>query len=85
MPHGPVVDGMQKLKKYLLKDRKDEIAENVIRRLMPYGIGRELTYRDRFEVKKLLKLAEEDGYKLQDMVVSICQSPTFTGTKTKEE
>jgi len=85
VPHGPAVDGMQKLKKYLLKERKAEIAENVIRRLMTYSIGRELTYRNRFEVKKLLKLAEEDGYKLQDMVVSICQSPTFTGTKTKEE
>jgi hypothetical protein len=83
VPHGPVVDGMQKLKKYLLKDRKDEIAENVIRRLMTYGIGRELTYRDRFEVKKLLTLAEEDGYKLQDMIISICQSPTFTGALTK--
>jgi hypothetical protein len=85
VPHGPAVDGMQKLKKYLLKERKAEIAENVIRRLMTYSIGRELTYRDRFEVKKLLKLAEEDGYKLQDIIVSICQSPTFTGTKTKEE
>ena len=83
VPHGPVVDGMQKLKKYLLKDRKDEIAENVIRRLMTYGIGRELTYRDRFEVKKLLTLAEEDGYKLQGMIISICQSPTFTGALTK--
>jgi len=85
VPHGPAVDGMMKLKKYLLKERKDEIAENVIRRLMTYSIGRELTYRDRFEVKKLLKLAEEDGYKLQDMIVSVCQSSIFTGTKSKEE
>ncbi len=83
MPRGPVVDGMQKLKEYLLKERKSEIAENLIRRLMAYSIGRELTYRDRFEVKKLLKLAEEDGYKLQGMIISICQSPTFTGTLTK--
>jgi len=73
------------LKKHLLNDRKDEIAENIIRRLMAYSIGRELTYRDRFEVKKLLKLAEEDGYKLQDMIISICQSPTFTGTMIREE
>ena len=83
MPHGPAVDGMMELKKYLLNDRKDEIAENIIRRLMAYSIGRELTYRDRFEVKKLLKLAEEDGYKLQDMIISICQSPTFTGVLTE--
>ena len=85
VPHGPAVDGMQELKKYLLKERNAEIAENVIRRLMTYSVGRELTYRDRFEVKKLLKLAEENGYKLQDMITSVCQSPTFTGTKTKEE
>ncbi|MCP4813933.1 MAG: DUF1588 domain-containing protein, partial [Planctomycetaceae bacterium] len=83
VPHGPAVDGMQELKKYLLKDRKGEIVENIIRRLMTYGIGRELTYRDRFEVKKLLTLAEEDGYKLQGMIISICQSPTFTGALAK--
>ena len=85
VPHGPAVDGMEELKKYLLKDRKDEIVENVIRRLMTYGIGRELTYRDRFEVQKLLTLAEEDEYKLQEMIVSICLSPTFSSIENKEE
>ncbi len=84
VPHGPVVNGMQELKKYLLKERKDEIAENVIRRLMTYGIGRELTYRDRFEVKKLLKQSQENGYKLQDLIISICHSPTFTGNLNRE-
>ncbi|MBT7923350.1 MAG: DUF1585 domain-containing protein, partial [Opitutae bacterium] len=79
------VDGMEELKKYLLKDRKDEIVENVIRRLLAYGIGRELSYRDRFEVEKLLTLSEEDEYKLQEMIVSICLSPTFTGIENKEE
>ena len=69
----------------MLKDRKDEIVKNVIRRLLAYGIGRELSYRDRFEVKKLLTSAEEDEYKLQEMIVSVCLSPTFTGIKNKEE
>ena len=85
VPHGPAVVGMEELKKYLLKDRKDEIVENVIRRLMTYGIGRELTYRDRFEVEKLRTLSEEYGYKLQEMIVSICLSPTFTSIENKEE
>ncbi len=83
VPHGPEVDGMEKLKTYLLKDRKDEISQNVIRRLMTYGIARELTYRDRFEVERLLELAKKNDYKLKDMIVSICQSGTFTGIKTK--
>ena len=84
VPHGPKVDGMKKLKTYLLKDRKDEITQNVIRRLMTYGVAREMTYRDRFEVERLLKLAKKNDYKLKDMIVSICQSGTFTGIKTKE-
>jgi hypothetical protein len=85
VPHGPRVDGMRELKNYLLKDRKDEIVKNVIRRLLAYGIGRELSYRDRFEVEKLLTSAEEDEYKLQEMIVSVCLSLTFTGIENKEE
>lgn len=81
VPHGPEVNGMAQLKSYLLKERKDEIAENIIRRLMTYGIGRKLTYRDRFEIDSLLKQAEQNGYKLRDLIVSICQSPAFIQLK----
>ena len=77
VPHGPEVDGMVDLKKYLLKDREDDIAENVIRRLLTYGLGRELTYRDRYAVEELLNRSEATGYALQDMIVSICRSETF--------
>ena len=79
VPRGPDVDGMAELKAHLLKDREDDIAENMLRRLLSYGIGRELTYRDRFAVGELLKQAKKNGYKLQDMIVSICQSETFRG------
>lgn len=78
VPHGPEVDGLPALKQYLLKNRRDDIAENIIRRLMTYAIGRELTYRDRFEIERLMKQAKQDGYRLQDIIVSVCQSPAFT-------
>ena len=79
VPHGPNVDSMPQLKAHLLKSRKHDIAENVIRRLLTYGIGRELNYRDRSDVEKLLSLSRENGFLLQDMIVSICQSSTFRG------
>jgi hypothetical protein len=85
VPHGPKVDGMAELKAYLLKHRKDEIAENVLRRLLSYGIGRKLTYRNRFAVEKLLRQAKKNEYKLRDMIVTICQSDTFRGTKPKDK
>ena len=79
VPHGPNVDGMPQLKAHLLKTRKLDIAENVIRRLLTYGIGRELNYRDRYVVEKILSQSKQNGFLLQDMIVFICQSPTFRG------
>lgn len=77
VPHGPEVDGMRELKAYLLKERKDDIVENVIRRLLSYSVGRELTYRDRFAVEAIYEQAEDNDFKMRDIIVSICLSDTF--------
>lgn len=79
VPHGPEVDGLQDLKKHLLENRQDDIAENMIRRLLSYGIGRELTYRDRYGVEELLEQSKKNEYRLQDMIIAICQSKIFVG------
>ena len=79
VPHGPEVDGLQELKKHLLENRQDDIAENMVRRLLSYGIGRELTYRDRYGVEALLEQSKKNEYKLQDMIIAICQSKIFVG------
>jgi len=79
VPHGPDIDGMNQLKAHLLETRRDDIAENVIRRLLAYGIGRELDYRDRYAVERLVSESRENGFLLRDMIVAICQSSTFRG------
>lgn len=85
VPLGPQVGGMRDLKDYLLKDRHDEIAENVIRRLLSYGIGRELTYRDRFAVESIFKQAKPNNFKMRDIIVSICQSRVFRDAAPKKK
>lgn len=77
VPRGPKIDGVQELKKFLLKQRKDDIVNNVIRRLLTYGLGRELTYLDRFVVEKLARQAQASEYRFRDIIVDICQSDTF--------
>lgn len=88
VPNGPEVTGMRDLKEYLLKDRNEEIAENVIRRLLTYGIGRSLTYHDRYAVEELLKQSRQNEHHLQDMILSVCRSELFrtpsTSTSTKK-
>jgi mono/diheme cytochrome c family protein len=77
VPNGPEVAGMKELKEYLLKDRKDKVAENVIRRLLTYGIGRALTYQDRYTVEELLEQSEKSEHRFQDMILTICRSEIF--------
>jgi mono/diheme cytochrome c family protein len=79
VPHGPMVDGMDDLKNHLLKRRKDDIVENVVRRLLTYSLGRELTYHDRFAVESLVKEARTEKQGFRDIIISICQSDLFTG------
>ncbi|MDG1873486.1 MAG: DUF1592 domain-containing protein [Mariniblastus sp.] len=77
VPHGPQVDDMAQLKTHLLTARKQDIAENVIRRLLTYGIGRELTYRDRYEIENIFTDWAENDFLIRDMIVLICQSQIF--------
>ncbi|MDA9858763.1 DUF1592 domain-containing protein [Rubripirellula sp.] len=77
VPHGPEIDGMPSLKAHLLNARIDDIAENMIRRLLTYALGRELTYRDRYEVEKLVQRCSKNEFRMQDMIVAICQCSTF--------
>ncbi len=79
VPRGPTIDGMEQLKTFLFKERKDDIAENVMRRLLSYGMGRGLTYRDKFLVEQLCKQTKQNEYRFQDMIIAICQSEAFRG------
>ena len=85
VPHGPQVDGMRDLKDYLLKQRKDDIVDNVIRRLLTYGIGRHLTYHDRFAVEALSEQLAAIDFGMRDIIVSICQSDVFRDRRQKKE
>jgi hypothetical protein len=68
---------MTDLKAYLLRDKLDPIAENVIRRLLTYSLGRELTFQDRFVVEQIRNEAKLNGYLMRDLIVAVCQSKPF--------
>ncbi len=86
VPHGPEIQGLRQLKAYLLEERKDDIVENVIRRLLSYGVGRHLTYQDRFAMKSLFGEAQKKNFGMQDIIVSICKSEVFRDSpRTKDD
>ena len=41
------------------------------------------SYRDRYVVERLLRDAQPNGYRLKDLIVSICTCDLFTARTTK--
>ena len=71
---------MIELKAYLLQKREDDLAKNLLRRLLSYGLGRQLTTRDRFVVAELLQQSAAKDHRLLDMIITVCKSSLFKGT-----
>ena len=84
VPHGPQVSGMNGLKEHLLEARKDDIVENVIRRLLSYALGRKLTYRDRITIQKLTTATRGDQHGIRSVIIEICKSDLF-GTPPRDK
>ena len=47
--------------------------------LLVYGMGRTLTYQDRFAVESLVEEAKRNDYRVRDMIVAVCKSDLFVG------
>jgi mono/diheme cytochrome c family protein len=77
LPYGTEVNGLDELKQYILEHRSSDVATNVLRRLLSYATGRDLSFRDRAEVERIRQRLEKTGYPIQDMIIAICQSAPF--------
>jgi mono/diheme cytochrome c family protein len=83
LPGGQQVNGMDQLKAYLLRERLDDIAANVARRLLSYGLGRETTWRDRTTIDAILSRTKPGGYGFRDLIVQVCVSEAFRGSSAR--
>jgi hypothetical protein len=75
-PNGEAFDDIHEFRQILLKQR-DQLARNLIERLMIYATGGGIQFADRPEIERILKDTEESDYGLRSIVHEIVQSKTF--------
>jgi len=76
MPDGAEFDDIDGLKQLLGRDR-EQIARNLVEKLLLYGTGARIGFADRTEVEQIVAGAAESDYGLRSLIHGVVSSPLF--------
>ncbi len=76
LPDGAEFEDVDGLKRLLGRER-EQIARNVVEKLLLYGTGARIGFADRAEVEQIVAGAAESGYGLRSLVHGVVASPLF--------
>ena len=77
LPNGARFRGPEGLKIALREWRLDDLGMQVIRKMMAYGLGRQLEYYDEGTVREIAARLKPSGYLMRDMVKEVVESRPF--------
>ncbi|MEE2640023.1 MAG: DUF1592 domain-containing protein [Planctomycetota bacterium] len=84
LPDGSRFAGLPGLKKVLVEKRMDEIARNMIRKLLSFALSRQLEYYDEKTVLEIVARTRANQYRLGDIVLEIVQSNPFQRKRVQQ-
>ncbi|MEO1523870.1 MAG: DUF1592 domain-containing protein [Planctomycetota bacterium] len=73
---GKAFDGIAEFKQLLL-ERHEQIAKNVVQKLVVYSTGAEIQFADRQLIQTILDATRDDGFRIRDLIHRIVQSDLF--------
>ena len=76
LPGGKAFEGPDGLRTVLL-ERREQFVRTVTEKLLTYALGRPLTYRDRPNVRQIVRDAAADNYRWSALIREIVESPVF--------
>ena len=71
------LDGMEGLKRFLLKNRQDQLVRALVHKMATFAIGRPLTFADRLSIDRVTADLRKQGDGLATMVALIVTSDLF--------
>ena len=78
---GEEFNGIDELQTFLLENKKQSIVRCITQKLLVYGIGRGLTYKDRKAVDQVVASFEKDQVNFADLLFQVFVSQPFQFTK----
>ncbi len=84
LPDGSEINGLEGLRDYLLKKRRDAILQQFCRKLLGYALGREVQLSDEPLLAEILERLPRSGYCFSSVIDMIVQSPQFRRIRGRE-
>ena len=84
LPGGERFSGPNDLKG-IIAGRSDDLARNLLEKLLAYALGRRLEGYDEIVVDNLMQEIADDGYRMQTVVKAVVTSYPFTHRRIEEE
>ena len=76
MPDGKPIKDVRDFRKILASD-PDQLAKNLVKKLMTYALGRKMGFADRAEIRNIVRQVQQQKYGFRSLVHAIVQSPAF--------
>ena len=77
LPDGNTIDGIERLKDYLLTHRKRDFAQGLVERILAYALSRDVDFHDEDLVEQLVDQFEQNQYSVPGLIRDIAQSEPF--------
>lgn len=77
LPDGTVVNGLSGLREALVSQRRDDLVEQLTRKMLSYALSRQLEYYDEATVQQIIAGVEADDRQLRTLIHAIVRSDPF--------
>ncbi len=77
LPDGTNIEGIEGIKDYILKLKKDDFTKSLVENLFAYAIGRDIGFADTEEINNIVKEVIDDDYRFRTVIEQIVLSPSF--------
>jgi len=77
LPNGTVVNGISGLRDALISERRDDLVEQMTRKMLSYALCRQIEYYDESTVNEIVETVENDNRRMRTLILAIVRSDAF--------
>ena len=78
LPDGTEIEGVEGIKEYILKLKKDNFTKALVENLFAYALGRDVGFEDEKEINYIVEEVIDDDYRFRTVIEQIVLSPSFS-------